>query len=276
MARAPWHNSAAATRSQLEEGAATQLSISSAPRSKARGGLGRMLPDSQQACCPCFLKHWTLNPHMPRQHSCMATSAISSCSRQFPSLLELLWSRFVRGQGASAEVAVVLQRVTMSTPPGRSSSLFLRHGVCSHEPASPWQPGTLGQAQAQLSARVGFPGEPQSPHTHRSSADGSSACATPPSGRRCRGALRHRPPAGPGTSAPRAGLSRQARGEPSLVATPSKPCRCLLAPHGARGTVTKRLKISPLPRDFPLPSLTFGVPGVHWVPAGQAAGLGAE
>lgn len=135
--RAPWHNSAAATRSHLEEGAATQLSISSAPRSKARGGLGKMLPDSQQACCPCFLKHWALNPHMPRQHSCMATSAISSCPRQFPSLLELLWSRFVRAQAATAEVAVVPQRVTMSTPPGGSSSLFLRHGYVAMSQRAP-------------------------------------------------------------------------------------------------------------------------------------------
>lgn len=116
--------------------------------------------------------------------------------------------------------------------PGQEQLALPQTWICSHEPASPWQPGTLGQAQAQLSARVGFPGEPQSPHTHRSSADGSSACATPPSGRRCREALRHRPPAGPGTSAPRAGLSRQARGEPSLAATEQAlpvsagPARC--------------------------------------------------
>lgn len=96
---APWH-STAATHPQLEEGTSTQLSISSASPSKAQGALGKMLPDSQQACGPCFLKHWALSPHMPRQQSCMATSAISSCPQQFLSLLELLWSRFMRGQGA--------------------------------------------------------------------------------------------------------------------------------------------------------------------------------
>jgi len=71
--------SSAATRSQLEEVAPTQLDVSSVALSEARGGLGQMLPGFQQAFCLCFPKHWGLNPRLARQYSCVATSTISSC-----------------------------------------------------------------------------------------------------------------------------------------------------------------------------------------------------
>ena len=135
---------------------------------------------------------------------------------------------------------------------------------------------------AQPIACVCLPREPQSPHTHRSSADGSSVCATPLLGRRRRGALRRIPPAGPHTSAPQPGVSQGGRGELRLAATLSSLCRAQAMPVCAGPARCSRDRDREVINKPPPPRIStsfsdFRCVGGH---AGcqqqQAAGLGAE
>lgn len=159
---------------------------------------------------------------------------------------------------------MVLQRGIV---PSGSSSLFLRQGTGNHEP---WEPGTVGRAQAQLSARAGFSRELQSPALTALQLMDPALAQLLRGGEDVEGpfVIDHLQEHGQGSHGRHGGAEPCGHPEPALPVS-AGPARC------SRDR-DKEVKISPLPRDFPLPSLTFGVPGVHWVPAGQAAGLGAE
>lgn len=217
-----------------------------------------MLCGSQQACGPCFLKHWAPNPHMPRQHSGMATSAVSSCPQRFLSLLELLWSRFVRRQGASAKGAVVLQRVTVSAcsgqeklalPSDMGQVTMSQRGYqtgkqtgCQTGNLGAWHCGSGTGAAVPMLASQGSCRAPAL--TALQLMDPALAQLL------CRGEdvegplvidhLQDHTPQYHGQG------SHGRQGELSLVATPSQPCRCLPAPHGAHGT-DKEVKNKPPP-----------------------------